>query len=80
MTEEVEQKQPYGDADGSRSHELEAGEVMMSTDEAHLASLGYKQEFFRTLGIFENWAATFTVGTSSQCTISNILKPFDYSP
>lgn len=29
-------------------------------DEYHLATLGYKQEFFRSLGFFESWAATFT--------------------
>ncbi|KAF3056199.1 hypothetical protein Trihar35433_8273 [Trichoderma harzianum] len=32
----------------------------LSNDEYQLAQLGYKQEFFRTLGLFENWAATFT--------------------
>ncbi|KAH8902832.1 amino acid or gaba permease [Coniochaeta sp. PMI_546] len=40
---------------------VEAGEVLqLSEDEQHLANLGYKQEFFRHLGLFENWAATFT--------------------
>ncbi|OIW22820.1 amino acid or gaba permease [Coniochaeta ligniaria NRRL 30616] len=40
---------------------VEAGEVLkLSRDEQHLADLGYKQEFFRHLGLFENWAATFT--------------------
>ena len=29
-------------------------------DEYHLATLGYKQEFYRSLGFFESWAATFT--------------------
>ena len=29
-------------------------------DEYNLATLGYKQEFLRSLGLFENWAATFT--------------------
>lgn len=29
-------------------------------DEYHLATLGYKQEFLRSLSLFENWAATFT--------------------
>jgi hypothetical protein len=29
-------------------------------DEYHLATLGYKQEFLRSLTLFENWAATFT--------------------
>ncbi|KAH8780967.1 amino acid or gaba permease, partial [Diaporthe sp. PMI_573] len=28
-------------------------------DEQHLAKLGYKQEFFRHLGLFESWAATY---------------------
>jgi hypothetical protein len=36
------------------------GNVYANKDEAHLASLGYKQEFFRHLGLFENWAATFS--------------------
>ena len=31
----------------------------MSRDEHHLAVLGYRQVFTRTLGLFENWAATF---------------------
>jgi hypothetical protein len=33
---------------------------LMSEDEYHLASLGYKQVLVRGLSIFENWAATFT--------------------
>ena len=28
---------------------------MFTKDEYHLATLGYKQEFFRGLGLFENW-------------------------
>ncbi|KAF2721446.1 amino acid or gaba permease [Polychaeton citri CBS 116435] len=32
----------------------------MSRDEHHLATLGYKQTFIRSFGLFENWAATFT--------------------
>lgn len=31
----------------------------MSKDEHHLATLGYKQVFIRSFGLFENWAATF---------------------
>jgi len=27
----------------------------LTQDEYHLAKLGYKQEFFRSLGLFENW-------------------------
>lgn len=56
------EKMPYGDASshGSPVRDPES-ETLMNADEVHLASLGYKQEFFRSLGIFENWAATFTV-------------------
>ncbi|TAQ84582.1 hypothetical protein B7494_g7099 [Chlorociboria aeruginascens] len=35
-------------------------EDQFSRDEFLLAKLGYRQEFFRSLGLFENWAATFT--------------------
>lgn len=34
--------------------------VVFSRDEYQLATLGYKQEFLRTLGLFESWAATFS--------------------
>ncbi|KIV86958.1 hypothetical protein PV11_02532 [Exophiala sideris] len=34
--------------------------VVLTHDEYHLATLGYKQEFIRSLGFFESWAATFT--------------------
>ena len=34
--------------------------VVLTHDEYHLATLGYKQEFHRSLGFFESWAATFT--------------------
>lgn len=30
----------------------------MTKDEHHLATLGYKQVFIRSFGMFENWAAT----------------------
>jgi len=33
---------------------------ILTHDEYHLATLGYKQEFVRCLGLFESWAATFT--------------------
>ncbi|KAH8892570.1 amino acid or gaba permease [Thozetella sp. PMI_491] len=41
---------------------VEAGVVIpgLSRDEQKLAELGYKQEFLRHLGLFENWAATFS--------------------
>ncbi|PKK51153.1 hypothetical protein CI102_5683 [Trichoderma harzianum] len=46
----------------SQSHDSpsEIAPKALSNDEYQLAQLGYKQEFFRTLGLFENWAATFT--------------------
>jgi hypothetical protein len=34
--------------------------TVLSADEFHLATLGYRQEFRRTLGFFESWAATLT--------------------
>lgn len=34
--------------------------VVLTHDEYHLATLGYKQEFRRSLGFFESWAATFS--------------------
>src|ERR1700761_4131469 len=37
-----------------------SGGHLLTHDEYHLATLGYKQEFFRSLGFFESWAATFT--------------------
>src|ERR1700722_12805031 len=33
---------------------------LMTKDEYHLATLGYRQVLLRGLGLFENWAATFT--------------------
>jgi hypothetical protein len=33
---------------------------LMSKDEYHLATLGYRQVLVCGLGMFENWAATFT--------------------
>jgi hypothetical protein len=33
---------------------------VLTHDEYHLATLGYKQEFLRSLGFFESWPATFT--------------------
>lgn len=41
-------------------NEHECTKQIFTKDEYHLATLGYKQEFIRGLGIFENWAATFT--------------------
>lgn len=45
---------------GENDSIIEETKNVFSTDEYQLAKLGYKQEFFRGLGLFENWAATFT--------------------
>ncbi|KAE9365517.1 amino acid or gaba permease [Stipitochalara longipes BDJ] len=45
--------------DSESIHEAGAKNIF-TQDEYQLAQLGYKQEFFRGLGLFENWAATFT--------------------
>jgi amino acid transporter len=34
--------------------------LVLTHDEYQLATLGYKQEFIRSLGLFESWAATFS--------------------
>jgi hypothetical protein len=39
---------------------VSTGGHVLTHDEYHLATLGYNQEFFRSLGFFESWAATFT--------------------
>lgn len=43
-------------ASGSRDN-VNEGSVknILTKDEYQLATLGYKQEFFRGLGLFENW-------------------------
>ena len=48
---------------GSDDPSLEDGPVngqVLTHDEYHLATLGYKQELNRCLGFFESWAATFS--------------------
>lgn len=62
-----------GSSHGSPDPEPEPGELL-NADEAHLASLGYRQEFFRTLGIFENWAATFTVCHSVSSALTELTS------
>ncbi|KAG4425323.1 hypothetical protein IFR04_001473 [Cadophora malorum] len=46
--------------DSADHDSIEETKNVFSSDEYQLAKLGYKQEFFRGLGLFENWAATFT--------------------
>ncbi|KAK2605616.1 hypothetical protein N8I77_008442 [Diaporthe amygdali] len=56
MDDKKLESQVKSSADG----DVSAGETMvLSKDEQHLAKLGYKQEFFRHLGLFENWSATY---------------------
>jgi hypothetical protein len=55
----VDAKAPSDDfvlEDGSTAGQT----TVLSADEFHLATLGYRQEFRRTLGFFESWAATLT--------------------
>lgn len=58
---------------GSSEERTEKG--VLSQDEYHLAKLGYKQEFFRNLGLFENWAATFTV---SELVVYSKFQTYDF--
>ncbi|KAF2840697.1 amino acid transporter [Patellaria atrata CBS 101060] len=56
---------PIGIAQAGNQSNTQLGEPNVSSrtlytrDEYHLATLGYRQVFFRKLGLFENWAATF---------------------
>lgn len=43
----------------------------MSQDEHHLATLGYRQVFIRSFGLFENWAATFVSLHRNSCFIES---------
>jgi hypothetical protein len=55
-------KQASPASDPPSLHDVQSKEigVVLTHDEYHLATLGYKQEFVRCLGFFESWAATFT--------------------
>ncbi|KAL1852666.1 hypothetical protein Plec18170_005799 [Paecilomyces lecythidis] len=44
--------------------DVSKGQVL-DQDEYRLAQLGYKQELLRHLGLFESWAATFSVRVST---------------
>ncbi|KAF2094214.1 amino acid or gaba permease [Rhizodiscina lignyota] len=57
MEDEITEKRPAPEVNSS---DVEFGKVLMNKDELLLAQLGYKQEFYRKLGFFENWAATFS--------------------
>jgi hypothetical protein len=48
------------DANDSKVYKIADEGKIYTRDEYHLATLGYKQEFLRSLSLFENWAATFT--------------------
>jgi len=47
--------EPVAMAGGSASLDEANVKNMLTRDEYQLAKLGYKQEFFRGLGLFENW-------------------------
>ncbi|KAI7230885.1 hypothetical protein KC343_g1535 [Hortaea werneckii] len=57
--DEVEKRPTTGNA-SPRKEMVELTTRAMTKDEHHLATLGYKQVFIRSFGMFENWAATFT--------------------
>jgi len=47
--------EPIAQAGESESIHGADGKNAFTQDEYQLAQLGYKQEFFRGLGLFENW-------------------------
>lgn len=55
--DEVEKRPTTGNA-SPRKEMVELTTRAMTKDEHHLATLGYKQVFIRSFGMFENWAAT----------------------
>jgi hypothetical protein len=54
--EESESKiEPVVESGSMDNNEERNMKNMFTMDEYQLATLGYKQEFFRGLGLFENW-------------------------
>jgi hypothetical protein len=53
---------------------VSTGGQVLSSDEYHLATLSYKQEFLRSLDLFEPWAATF----ASMNSLPSILVLFGF--
>jgi hypothetical protein len=49
--------EPVAKAGDSESIQEAGAKNIFTQDEYQLAQLGYKQEFFRGLGLFENWYA-----------------------
>jgi hypothetical protein len=49
--------EPVAKAGDSESIQESGAKNIFTQDEYQLAQLGYKQEFFRWLGLFENWYA-----------------------
>lgn len=47
-------------SDSTSAKEEVTNGLVLSADEYHLATLGYKQVFTRAFGLFESWAATFS--------------------
>ncbi len=59
MADYQDEKIAPATAEVTSDHSSDEG-LVMTSDEYHLATLGYRQMFKRGLGMFENWAATFT--------------------
>ena len=62
------------DTTSIKEDNVSTGGHVLSDNEYHLATLGYKQEFLWSLGLFESWAATFT----SMNFVSGILVLFSF--
>ncbi|KAK5055977.1 hypothetical protein LTR84_012527 [Exophiala bonariae] len=50
---------PTASDSASAKEEVSKG-IILTQDEYHLATLGYKQVFHRSFGMFESWSATFS--------------------
>ena len=63
MAETSEKDISHSNIDGPpslESHDSPKEGRVFTHDEYHLATLGYKQEFIRSLGFFESWASVLT--------------------
>lgn len=60
ITATAETNSDPGSENQSSKDGVVAAHTILTHDEYHLATLGYKQEFVRCLGLFESWAATFS--------------------
>ena len=60
INEKVMSPEATEDAIGLAKSESPMDKRILTHDEYHLATLGYRQEFLRSLGFFESWAAVLT--------------------